>query len=436
MPNYFQVAKSYQMALLFYWFLKLADAKNNRMNKKALIRWPRLVDKRGDLNQKWYIVFSVRNPKTDKMEVVKKHAGLHKIKSLKERYAKAEELKLYWTQRLKSGWVPWDESQNTEVTYVDTLEYVHVAKMFGDKRKSNKTFHYFAAKFIDQLTRVSSSTISTYTSKLRIFNQWLTKHNLHDNDISSIDNSLIQSFFFWLIKEQKRSRVTINKYNQIISCVFDYAIGVKYLKSNPVFDVPEAEVTCDEAARPIQEYDIPIFLKAFEESDPQLGLATRFMFNCFLRPKEIQHMKIKWIDFAAGTITVPKHLFKTRHDRVTVIPEAFLFELREKYQLMQFPKEYYIIGNTYSPAPSYWKSENSMRRRHNTIREKLNMPIEYKYYSWKHSGNVRAERDDIAMVERQNQNGHLHYSTTERYTRNKIGTASKTFRNKFTALGY
>lgn len=77
--------------------------------------------------------------------------------------------------------------------------------------------------------------------------------------------------------------------------------------------------------------------------------------------------------------------------------------------------------------------KNSMRKRFVSIREELNMPEEYKLYSWKHSGNLRAELMDIPMIDRTYQNGHKSIKTTEVYTRNKIGRAGNAFK-KFESI--
>lgn len=59
---------------------------------------------------------------------------------------------------------------------------------------------------------------------------------------------------------------------------------------------------------------------------------------------------------------------------------------------------------------------------------------EYKLYSWKHTGNVRADDAGIPRNELQNQNGHTSMVTTEIYMRNKKGTPSKNIIENFPPL--
>lgn len=46
------------------------------MKRKKLVILPKLNDAGGDLSKKWFVYYSVRDPRTDKMERFKDHAGL------------------------------------------------------------------------------------------------------------------------------------------------------------------------------------------------------------------------------------------------------------------------------------------------------------------------------------------------------------------------
>ena len=62
-------------------------------------------------------------------------------------------------------------------------------------------------------------------------------------------------------------------------------------------------------------------------------------------------------------------------------------------------------------------SINIMTSRFVKIREDLGLSKMYKLYSWKHTGNIAAERAGISMRELQEQNGHTTIATTEIYFR-------------------
>lgn len=52
------------------------DAKKSNKMKQLIIRLPMLYDARGDISKKWFVYYSVPNPKTGKMERFKELAGL------------------------------------------------------------------------------------------------------------------------------------------------------------------------------------------------------------------------------------------------------------------------------------------------------------------------------------------------------------------------
>lgn len=75
-----------------------------------------------------------------------------------------------------------------------------------------------------------------------------------------------------------------------------------------------------------------------------------------------------------------------------------------------------------------------MSNRWVAFREKLNMPEEYKMYSWKHTGNIRASRKGIPLFDLQGQNGHTTIATTEEYMKNQEGYVSQLILESFPSI--
>jgi integrase len=405
------------------------------MKRKKIAILPEINNCSGDLSKKWFIYFSYRDPRNDKMQRFKVYEGLHKIKDFEERTEAAEELKQEYKSKLKNGWNPFSDCE--KVIYEDQLQYNHIAQVFGKMRASNKTFRVYASKFIDIKTgegEVEPETIATYTSKLRSFNLWLEKKNLSGNDISTLDNPVILEFFVYLINDRKLSKYTVKRYRQLISQAFDVAIQEKAIVQNPVFNIPVGKRINDQAPRLVSEFDILPFKNLISKEDPQLWLAIEFEYYCFLRPgKELRFLKVGHIDFARGTINVDTIRAKTNKERFPTIPYIFLKKLREIYQLHREPKDFYVLGKGGKPGLVHL-SKNTLRNRFRIFREKLNMPAGYMFYSWKHTGNGRADDAGIDTRDLQIQNGHASLKTTELYLHHKIGKVSKEIQNDFPAL--
>lgn len=405
------------------------------MKRNKICILPAIDNCNGDISKKWFVFFSYRDPRNGKMKRFKIYTGLHKFKTIPERTAAANKLCQQYRERLANGFNPFTDDEKS--IYEDQLQYNNVALIYGKHRASNKTVRFFASCFLLHLNegnKLEHETITTYTSKYRTFNLWLQKNGFEDDDISCIDNNIILAFFDYLINERKLSGNSISKYTQNLRALFNYARQQKAIIVNPVYDIPLCRRVNDMAPRPIADFDIQKFKDEIYTSDPQLWLAISFEYYCFLRPgKELRLLKICDIDFARGIVDVDRFRAKTNMERFPTIPLVFLNELREVYKLHTFPKHFYVFGKNYEPSKDCI-GKNNLRYRFRDVREKLNMPDSYKFYSWKHTGNGRASDAGISLSSLQEQNGHTSIKTTEIYLRHKIGKVDKEIRDYFPQL--
>ena len=401
------------------------------MKRKKIVILPKLNDAGGNLSKKWFVYYSVRDPRTDKMERFKDHVGLsHPDESV--RRERADKIIQELTVKLKKGWTPFLD--DTEAIYEDQLQYKHVADIYGTQKAANATFRMFASQYIEEKKKekLEEKTIQTYVSKLRMLTVW-SEANKGQIDITAFDNALILEFFNYLVNKKKLATGTINDYRQIISSAFDFIKDQGKISENPVYNIPSG-VDKDMAPRPVAEWDIEIFREAITKNDPQLWMAIEFETYCFLRPgKELRLLKIGDIDFARGLINVDRFRAKTNRERYATIPRHFMLKLRNIYQLQKYNRDYYVFGKEYKPGLTPL-GKNNLKNRFNGFRTRLNMPDSYKLYSWKHTGNSLAADSDINMLALRDQNGHTSVQTTEIYLKHKLGVVNKEIQNKFPCL--
>jgi len=385
------------------------------------------------MTKKWFVMYSVRNPRTGKMQLFKVYAPLGKFHDPKSRTAAADKLITDLTDKLRHGWTPWED--DTKVIYDDRLEYQNITRIYGTRRALNRTIRYYASQYLEEISgRLDpDGTMGTYRSKLRIFSNWIDAHTEPGNDASAVTNETMVRFFRWLIDDQLRSGKTVHDYHYILAGFFEWMVGRKIFVANPVHDMPPCTRVCDQAPAPIHEFDIEIFKQELV-NDPQLWLAVQFQYYCALRPgRELRLLKIRDIDFARGLVTVRRAQAKTKVTRTVVIPGNFLLSLRSDFRLMDYCKEFYVFGKNGEPGPQYI-GKNNLRYRFNAIREKLGMPAEYKFYSWKHTGAVQASLSGIPDSHIQRQMGHSSIDTTSRYLRKMTGFQSDFLKNRFPSL--
>ena len=401
------------------------------MERVKLITLPQLNDCGGDIKKRWFVYYSVKDPRTGKMKRFKYYKGLNKIKVSKARYAKSVEIINELSGKLKSGWNPFID--DTQVIYADQLRYKNIEEIYGKMRASNTTFRLYSNKYLETRERASEGSLATYRSKLRVFSTWI-EANYGEVDVSAVNNKVVLRFFSeFLIGKKKLADKTVRCYKQIISNVFDHVVNEGKMMSNPVYHVPKG-CDKDEAPRPVASFDIQKFRDTISKRDPQLWMAIEFETYCFLRPgKELRLLKIRDIDFARGLINVDRFRSKTNRERFATIPDHFLLKIREVYNLHKYNRDYYVFGKGYKPGPECL-GKNNLKNRFNSFREMLNMPSEYKLYSWKHTGNSLALDNNISMYALRDQNGHSSVQVTEIYTKNKVGTISREIKDKFPDL--
>jgi len=402
------------------------------MKREKLVRLPIVCDAGGDLTKNWFVEFYCRNPKNGKFERQKIYKGINKLHTVSERRKASQALCNEYTDKIRNGWSPYIDDL---VIYDDNLQFQSAIKNYRRAKSHNGTFNFYSSKFLDHIKQSvdPEGTLPTYRSKLRCFNAWLEDKRMNDVDISCIDQPVLYDFFSFIINDLKRSAITIKKYRQILSAVFDFVRKDRKLFQNPCFDLPTTKRINDQTPQPIQEFDIETFRDAIKEHDQQLWLAISFEYYCFLRPgKEIRLLRIGDIDFGRGMIRVSPVNSKTT-ERHIPIPTQFLKAIREEYKLHTYNRSLYVFGNTGVPGPNHL-SKNILRYRFAKFRTALNMPDMYKLYSWKHTGNIRADEAGIPRREIQHQNGHTSIQTTETYMKNKRGIISENIVQRFPSL--
>jgi integrase len=401
------------------------------MKRNKICILPHLVDCHGDINKQWYVVFSYRNPKTNKMTRFRIYDGFTEKKTKREKYALGKQLIQAYTEKLKSGWDPL--ADDTQAIFDDQLQYAPIAKAFGNKRKSNKNFSYFTSQFLPEIKGLKKITYQNYISKYRTFNNYLIKNGADDNDITAISNEMIIGFFLFLINDLKLAHITVSKYEHMLAAIFNWLVEKKHIHKSPVYNIPKTTRENDTAPRPVNEMDIDKLVDEIKK-DRQLWLAVQLEYYCFLRPGlEIRMSRVKWFDLARGRIIVPRDLIKSKVDKVVIIPAQLREHLLVDCKLHLFPPDYFVFGSNGMPGTQPI-GNNNLRNRFNRVRDSLGLPLEYKLYSWKHTGNARAEDAGIPMAARQRQNGHRSMRSTEEYLKNKIGFHSEELEKEFPSL--
>ncbi len=390
------------------------------------IIWPIL--KKGNLDEPWFIEFSVRDPLTGKMIRKRISDGFSSINTYEGRLQHGRELIDEYTEKIKNG----DFINDNLVDYEDLLLFDSQQRYNNKRRGRLNSVRVLASEFIaDKTYEVSQKSLQTYVSKLRLFCDYLRTVSLDDKNITLIGNDQIVSFLKDAVTENSLSRRTVDKYQQLLFSFFKWVIQKKKIAMlNPVLNIPRLGIVVDESAAAIPTEIRRTLQKKIEKHDQQLWLACCMQYYCAIRPgTELRLMKIKQINLDARTITVKNYLAKNSRTEVVDVPQQ-LYRMLFELDLDSYDQELYLFGDNGKPGLKPL-GKNAMRYRFNKFRDGLGLSKEIKYYSWKHSGALELKNSGANMYEIQRHFRHKSVTTTEGYWRKRLGGTGEHIKENF-----
>ena len=245
-----------------------------------------------------------------------------------------------------------------------------------------------------------------------------------------ITSEHIHDFLRSMAEAKGLSRLTMEKYGQILHSFFDWLIRVKkIMKDNPVTDLPRVGKVVDQAPKPIPDQERSLLLAAMRKYDHQLWVVCQLEYYCAIRPGECRLLKVGDIDLENGCIRVPADVAKNRQAETVVMP-AQLVNLFRKEGLEKAEKDWYLFSASGTPGKKKL-GKNNFRNRFNALRDKLHLSPEYKLYSFKYTGGVKLVNAGIDTWELQRHMRHKSIDTTEHYIRKNFAVKSDTIKNHF-----
>lgn len=395
--------------------------------KKQMFVLPHLVDAGGDLKKSWFVEYCVRDPYTDEMKRFREYGGFKQLPSAEERYALAEKIIADIGEKILGGWSPLGKQQ---VTYEDNLLMDAVAKRWGSEREGVVTIRKHLSEFLElKKAGVSKKSYQTYQSKLRIFCEWAEANGVDQLHVSAIKTEHIVEFLSNIAIGNNLSRLTMQKYGQILHCFFDHLCRLDIVRENPVRNLPHLGKVVDQAPKPIGEEDRRLLLAAIRKHDRQLWIVCQLQYYCAIRPGECRLLKVGDVDFEEEVIRVPKEVSKNRETEPVAMPAQMVKRLRaEGYA--DCGRELFLFSASGKPGIRPL-GKNYFRNRFNIIRDKLGLPASYKLYSFKYTGATSLVNAGIDTWELQRHLRHKSIDTTEHYVRKNFAVKSSKIKEEF-----
>ena len=339
--------------------------------------------------KKWFIDFFAFDPASGEMKRKKYH--IDNIEKIGERRKKATEIIAVTLRKLREGWNPWVNTQESRgFTLISDcldryMEYI--------KRKSRK------------------KTKHSYQSRVNILNQYISSCVLPIKYAYQYDSAFVNDFLDWLYLDRGVTERTRNNYRGWCYSFAEFMVSRKYIDSNPV----EHIAALDEKKKFRKDLS-PTMLKQMshylKHEDKHFLLACYMEYFTFIRPTELSYLKVGDISLKDKTIFVSEDFSKNKRSAKVALNDTLL-QLMTELGVTSAPADYFLFGRNFKPSPNRCHADQ-YNRRWKKMREALGWSEEYQFYSLKDSG-IRDLANEQGVVVARDQARHSDVSTTNRY---------------------
>jgi integrase len=378
------------------------------LEHKTNFSTPAIYDANGDLNKRWYVYFSFRNPKTGKLKRMKNIYGkANRYKTKAERYSVLNLYKTRLSRFLEQGYNPFEdntafhrkqiEPSNTmqpkpvPVVPEPVIKPLPKKKVKSETKPKGMTIQAAFDRAIELKTNVvGEKSLSDYKSRLKGLQKYIKKNHKQIKSIKQLNKKIIVEFLNVVqLRSSARNR---NNYRTVFSSIFqtledneiidnNFILNIKALKSKP---------TRHETYSEKQQKDIFDYI---ENNDPHLLLFIKFMSYSFTRPIEVCRLKIKDINLIDNTI---KFKAKNSNLKTKILPEILLKELPD---LSEINPEHQLFGRT--EIGEKWTTtlinrRDNFTKRFKTVKDALGFKDNYTLYGFRHTFITKVYRALVA----------------------------------------
>ncbi len=351
--------------------------------------------------------------------------GFTELKSREARIAHGQKVVEEFTDKLKKGWTPFHKQ--SDVIYTDSLAYQNINQHYNNQRKTNRTFNYYANKYLQTLSGLRTKTLSTYKSKFRVFQAYLVSKKMQGNDVFCFSNQDAINFREFLRDVRKLGNKSLNGYGLLMKAFFNFLIKQYGMKGNPFDGFKRLKVETEKPKIYTPEL-LTRMMEAARNNDPQMALVFQIIYNCFIRPKELRFLKIENIDFVRSNIRIPANIAKDKQERVVDIPH-YILEKMKNLGFLQIPSNYFITSLDGAPGANP-VGENYYYNHFVRLKKIARIPKGYVLYAFKHTGMVDLKLSGADWLDIKNQAGHESLDQTIEYTMALMAEGSQHIREK------
>lgn len=363
----------------------------------------------------WYVSYYAYDPESDKLKI--RRIKLNYIKKASDRRLFALGLMKRINSNLEKGWNPFIESESKK-------SYKKLSEAINHFIRTNK-------KKL-QSRDIREETFTGYMSYVRNLQKFLIKLDCQDMLIYKFNRSFINAFLEHVYMDLNRSSQTRDNYLAIFRVFSTFLVEKEYLSVKPTDGITNiGKKRIYKKDRSVIQVEHRIILRDYlKENNLFYLLACEVLYYCFIRPKEMSHIKINHVNFTNKTIFIPGETAKNHRDSIVTIPKP-LGRLFNELKIQDYPENYYLFSDKFKPGKKR-RDEKQFRDYWIKLRKLLKFPNDYKFYSLKDTGitDLLSKLGDPRLV--RDQARHHSISMTDIYTPHNIMKANPLIENNET----
>lgn len=388
-----------------YRLLQIEYVSEYGFEMKKQYSGPYIFNAGGNLNKRWYIYYSFRNPQTGYLERQPYiDMGINQHKTVSERTKAARILQQSLKNLLENGFNPF----NAEKEETNSVRVHNINKSVTE-----------AIEFALEIAKktMAETSYNDFKSRVSQFKEWLVNLNLGKSKMSDIEVEYILDFLNSILKRSSpRNR---NNTRTSLASLYKIFVSNKIVTVNLIEDIDKLHAIPKKNKTYSLDQEEKI-LKLLKETDPVLDLFVKFISINLLRPIECCRLKIRDIELRDKVIRLQakNHLVKTK-----IIPDILYKDLPD---LSRYNLDDYLFTPT---GPGKWNigevnKRNYFSERFKKIKDQLKLGNEYGLYSFRHTYITKLYRElrkEYAPFETKSRlmliTGHSSMDALEKYLR-------------------
>lgn len=350
--------------------------------------------------KRWYVDFYILDPTSNQMR--RKKYMLSRYKSAKARMEMAKQKIAWLVEEIHNGWNPFVKARTTrEFTLWDVALARYKDYLQAAGRKG----------------LLKEKTVYDYQSRVKNLELYLADTRACITYIYEFDRAFCLEFLDYLYFDKDVSAVTRNGYRTWLSTFASWLIDKGYIAkdNNPVADIRQMQEE-EKRREPLTKSALTAMREYLSSHNPHFLLACYIEYYVNIRPEEMRHLKIGYINVANCIVSLPGKYAKNRKRQEVTIPKKVL-KLMIDLGVFNAPDNYYIFGPDLHPS-SEQIAVNRFRQEWAKLRKVFGWPSSYQFYSLKDTG-ISENIEKYGLLAARDQARHSDTATTNRYAKVK-----------------